>query len=356
MEKNTIRQIPSKLIVNTPGCFIGKTSRQIVVRKDKKKVLEYPSLHLKDIIISGRGISMSSDVIEYCAANDIPMFFISSTGKTTAMFTQPYATGDLGLIQLQTLQNSAVSIELAKQFIYGKISNQIEVLTYLKNKNRKNAVLKRFITPMKTTLLEMKQKKMSFTQQRMFSIEARSAKSYWAGIKELFHHRFDFTRRNKQHAKDLINSMLNYGYAILQGRVRLSLMRAGLNTEISYLHTIQPGRASLVFDLMEEFRAPVIDYTVFNLLYDEPSLSLTDEGLLSNQTRSILIQSVLKRLDYLVRYCGRHISLDEVIECQANAIVQHINHQKPYQPYLESSQKRTGLFFMKKKSYLCRKH
>ena len=62
METNTIRQIPSKLIVNTPGCFIGKTSRQIVVRKDKKKVLEYPSLHLKDIIISGRGISMSSDV------------------------------------------------------------------------------------------------------------------------------------------------------------------------------------------------------------------------------------------------------------------------------------------------------
>jgi CRISPR-associated protein Cas1 len=347
MGTKTIRQIPSKLIVNTPGCFIGKTSRQIVVRKDKKKVLEYPSLHLKDIIISGRGISMSSDVIEYCAENDIPMFFISSTGKTTAMFTKPYASGDLGLIQLQAVQNPSVSIELAKQFIYGKISNQIDLLTYLKKKTRQNAVLKEFIAPMKTALWEITRKKRTFNQQNIFSIEARSAKAYWAGMKALFQHRYDFDGRNKQHAKDLINSMLNYGYAILQGRVRLSLMRAGLNTEISFLHTIQSGRASLVFDLMEEFRAPVIDYTVFNLLHEEHSLSLTDKGLLSNETRSIFFQSVLKRLEFQARYSGRYISLDEIIECQANAIVQHIDNRKKYQPYLASSKKRAGLYFMK---------
>jgi len=346
MESKKIRQIPSKLIVNTPGCFIGKTSRQIVVRKDRKKIIEYPSLYLKDIIIAGKGISMSSDVIEYCAANEIPMFFISSTGKTSALFTPPYLSGDLGLLQLQALQNPSLSTELAREFIFGKISNQINLVKSLKKYKHLN--VKNFISPMKTALFEIKQKKKAFNQKVIFAIEARAAKSYWAAIKENFQRRFGFKGRSKQRSNDLINSMLNYGYAILQGRVRLSLMRAGLNTEISFLHSIQRGRASLVFDLMEEFRAPVIDRTVFNLVNEEKSLSLTEEGLLSDNTRSILIQSILKLLDSNVYFSGKKRSFDEVIEFQANAIVKHIDQSKKYQPFLESKQKKGSFLFIRR--------
>jgi len=117
-----VKNLPSKLVVNTPGSFIGKTSRQIVARKDRKKLVEYPSLYLKDIIITGKGIALSSDVIEYCASNDIQILFISPTGKTTAMFTIPYSScANLGILQLQALQKPGISIGLAskKRAIFG---------------------------------------------------------------------------------------------------------------------------------------------------------------------------------------------------------------------------------------------
>ncbi|ETR73832.1 MAG: CRISPR-associated protein Cas1 [Candidatus Magnetoglobus multicellularis str. Araruama] len=340
-----VKNLPSKLVVNTPGSFIGKTSRQIVVRKDRKKVVEYPSLYLKDIIITGKGIALSSDVIEYCASNDIPILFISPTGKTTAMFTIPYSScANLGILQLQALQKPGISIGLASKFIYGKINNQINLLQSIQKNNKSYTFLEKPINKMKKSLYDFKTNKKIHSATTIFNIEAMVAKQYWYAIKMIFNRPFQFNGRHKQHAGDLVNSMLNYGYAILEGRVRLGIIRSGLNAEIGFLHAIQKGRASLVFDLMEEFRTSVVDQTVFALLNQEKNLSVTDKGRLSESTKTVLINAILNQLNHSVRFFGKKQKIEEIIENQAISIAKYLSQSQKYHPFIQTYHKKRSIF------------
>jgi CRISPR-associated protein Cas1 len=75
-----------------------------------------------------------------------------------------------------------------------------------------------------------------------------------------------FDGRVRRGAGDLTNSLLNYGYGILYSRLSTVLVRAGLNIYIGFLHKPQPGKAGLLYDFVEEFRAAVVDRTVFGML------------------------------------------------------------------------------------------
>lgn len=62
--------------------------------------------------------------------------------------------------------------------------------------------------------------------------------------------------RNR-HATHPVNAMLNYAYAVLESQVRIATVSGGLDPTIGYLHTCRPGRAALVYDLMEPLRSQV---------------------------------------------------------------------------------------------------
>ena len=88
-------------------------------------------------------------------------------------------------------------------------------------------------------------------------------------------------------ATDLVNCLLNYGYAILYTCVQGAIIRAGLDPFAGFLHVDRPGRASLVLDFMEEFRQQVVDRTVFSMINQGTSLEI-EEGKLSDDTRKNL--------------------------------------------------------------------
>ena len=82
---------------------------------------------------------------------------------------------------------------------------------------------------------------------------------YWDGVKALLGEDI-FGGRITYGATDTINSALNYGYAILYGRAQKALVKAGLALHISFLHSSDGRKPTLVFDFVEEFRAYVADY------------------------------------------------------------------------------------------------
>lgn len=65
---------------------------------------------------------------------------------------------------------------------------------------------------------------------------------------------------------DLMNSMLNYGYAILASEITKSILTNGLDPYCGFLHFDMYGRASLTFDLIEPFRQQIVDKTVIALI------------------------------------------------------------------------------------------
>lgn len=65
-----------------------------------------------------------------------------------------------------------------------------------------------------------------------------------------------------------MNAILNYAYGMLEGEVRVTIAAAGLDTTLGVLHASHPGRAALVYDLMEPMR-PVMDKAVIGFLTKE---------------------------------------------------------------------------------------
>jgi CRISPR-associated protein Cas1 len=76
--------------------------------------------------------------------------------------------------------------------------------------------------------------------------------------------------------------MLNYAYAVLESQVRIATVSQGLDPAIGYLHTPRPGRAALVYDLMEPFR-PKVDRSMLDFVRSQ-TFSPTDFVVQANGT------------------------------------------------------------------------
>src|SRR5437879_2331357 len=82
-------------------------------------------------------------------------------------------------------------------------------------------------------------------------------------------------------AADEINALLNYGYAILESEIKKCINSIGLDPTIGFLHEIAPTKTPLVYDIQELFRW-IIDYSVIQLLEEQPKLKKTDFILTEN--------------------------------------------------------------------------
>jgi CRISPR-associated protein Cas1 len=68
------------------------------------------------------------------------------------------------------------------------------------------------------------------------------------------------TNRDATHP---INSMLNYGYAVLESQVRIAVLAAALDPRVGYFHGRYGGKQTLVLDLMEPMR-PIVDRVILD--------------------------------------------------------------------------------------------
>jgi CRISPR-associated endonuclease Cas1 len=66
-------------------------------------------------------------------------------------------------------------------------------------------------------------------------------------------------------AIDPVNAILNYAYGVLEGQCKRALIGTGFDVACGFLHADRQYRDSLVYDLMELFRATV-DALVLALL------------------------------------------------------------------------------------------
>lgn len=98
--------------------------------------------------------------------------------------------------------------------------------------------------------------------------EAQGAKVYWQNW--LWQQEF---RRNRDDAG--INSMLNYGYAIVRAALARSVVAAGLQPSLGLMHKNRANAFCLVDDLIEPFR-PMVDFQVREL-YVQGYTELTSE-------------------------------------------------------------------------------
>jgi CRISPR-associated protein Cas1 len=290
------------------------------------------------------GVSLSSDVIRKCAEAGIPISFVSKSGRPYARIISAGLTGTVKTRREQLLAyENGRSVVLGKAFAEGKLRNQINLLKYMAKyrKRREKEIYQEVqiaISEIKKIIENLKKldaENIDALRLYILNLEGRGAQIYWETIQKLLKTDVNWPGRRRRGAKDLVNSLLNYGYGILYTQIERAILLAGLDPYAGFLHVDRPGKPSLVLDLIEEFRQMIADRVIFGLLNRRANLAVDDKGYLTEHTRKLTAKRVLERLEGEERYEGKKRKLRTIIQSQAYHIATFVRGERPsYKPFV----------------------
>jgi CRISPR-associated protein Cas1 len=335
--------IVQNLIVDEYGAFVGRHSGRLRVTKDKEKLAEAPLLHLEQVLVTGRGIGLSADAIHACCTAGIPIYFVDSRGRPYAAL---YAAGLTGTVLTRREQLLAYTdrrgLELAVAFARGKITNQAGFLRYAAKYRQETdpdlyQELRWCADEVQDHLEELRHLKGNTIDEargQLLSVEGRAAQRYWNALKQVIPAQYDWPGRKGRGARDPVNAALNYGYGILYGQVERALVLAGLDPYGGFIHTDRPGKPSLVFDLIEEFRQVIVDRTIVGMANKGMKLALDEKGLLVEKGRRAIAEKVLARLEAAERYERKRQPLRIIVQSQARHVATFVRGDRTaYEPF-----------------------
>jgi CRISPR-associated protein Cas1 len=329
--------IVDHLIADTFGTHIGKYSERLKITQDGETLQQAPLLHLKSVLVTSRGVSISADVLEACAERGIPVFFIDSQGRSYAAL---YAAGLTGTVLTRRAQLLAYHDRRGAMFALaaaeGKIRNQAATLKYLA-KTRKDTnpdqhdelqLCAGEVLDGVAYLDRLQEGTIEDIREQILAAEGNAARRYWSAVGAILPEHYAWPGREGRGATDPLNSLLNYGYGILYGQIEQAIVLAGLDPYAGFLHADRPGKPSLVLDLIEEFRQVAIDRLVFGLANRDFTVEQDEKGLLSIDTRRALAEKVLDHLEAGARYEGKRFPLRFVIQNQARHLATFLRGER----------------------------
>lgn len=336
----------AQLIIAGFGIGLGKTGERLQVRvrgkaarDERGELYEFPFFRLSEVVIASNGISFSSDLVHELCEHGIRLTFVERSGRPYAMLNSPTltATVESRRAQLQALDDER-GVEFARQIVRGKLRNQRHLLQYSGKYIRqidpeRFAALEqicRQLRQLEIRAREIKGRCMAEKRPELMGVEGAAGRLYWDGFQLVV--KADFPGRRHRGATDEVNSLLNYGYGILYAQVWGAVVNAGLEPFAGFLHVDRPGKPSLVLDMVEEFRQPVVDRTIIAWLNLGKEVGMKD-GLLDDRTRQEIGQKVVERLCSPEPFRGKHYQIRSILQMQARSLVSFLRGRGEYRPF-----------------------
>lgn len=328
----------SQLVVSGQGLALGKTSERLTIKFRRKECGSLPFFRLQEIVVIGQGITVSSDMIEEACRRGIRIALLSISARPVALLTSPYLTATVETRRAQLASTStAQGADLMRWLVAGKLHNQEKLLRYFA-KSREGAV-RASLEEAAASIRESRKSALSLSMESpaalrtpVMGIEGGAGRVYWAAIRKILPAALGFPGRVHEHPEDPVNAAINYGYGILYAHVWGAVLNAGLEPFAGYLHTDRPGKPSLVLDLTEEFRQPVVDRALFSWLTRGGCVALKG-GLLDDGSREGVASRILARLNAVEPHRGASHQLRSIIQMQARLFASAVRGLKPYRPF-----------------------
>lgn len=325
------------IYIDDYGTFLGKTSARLTISQNGQLKKEIALSRIKSINILKGGISLSSDLIEACSLRGIKIFFLDfrNIAHTSLSSTASHAVANTRKAQFLTIE-SDYSKQIARALILGKLRNQRATLQYFykyqKNSSNFSSKLESAITSIKEVIDSLKTVELKNRPDWLNIImgkEGSVANIYFNAISSDLLNEIDFKNRIGRGADDIVNSALNYGYAILTSFVWQSIINAGLEPFAGVLHTNRPGKPSLVLDIIEEYRAWVVDRNIIKI-----KAHLKDKNFLDTQIKKKIIEEINNTMNKKYLYNSKNLSLQSIMQRQVYKLTGAFMQQNHYKSYI----------------------
>lgn len=286
--------------------------------KEVKHILK-PRQHTFDsIFIYGDKGRITVSALEWLNRYNIPVTVLDRKGNITSQQLGNQNNGNLKIKQFESYYKNR--LEIGKEIIRAKISRQQEVIGYLSQRY-----------DIKGKLEGIKDISRAKSNKELLGIEGITANRYFSFLKEVlkFPDRDNGFTHRPMNSIDPINSLLNYGYSILESIIRHSLVSTGLDTTIGYVHEVQPGKEPLVYDFQEPYRF-LIDLTVIRMIEQHTLkkahfthnkdwvIKLTRQGI------EKLLSEIQLTFNTPVKYNGKFYKWDSVIDLQIREFANYL--------------------------------
>jgi CRISPR-associated protein Cas1 len=256
------------LYVTTPGTSLHLDNCAVRIYHPDQQVRRLPLVRIDHIVAFG-GITITDDLMHRCAADCRPVTWLTGAGRFLARVSGPQAGNPhLRLAQHDHHRDDELRLRLAAWFVAGKLKNARQVLL----RAARDTTGTRQISLRETAAVcagAIGQLPAAGSIDTVMGIEGHAARQYVAAWRHLLSAHADIVApaaRSSRPATDPVNTALSFGYGLLRVAVHGALEQVGLDPYIGFLHGIRPGKPALALDLMEEFRAELVDRVVFTAL------------------------------------------------------------------------------------------
>ncbi len=329
-----------RLFVMSNGAFLLAKQGDLVVRRKKLEIARIPMDQLTVVSVQGFGIGLSVDVQVQLAQANIPLILAPPLGSPAGIL-QSVEGGRASLRRAQAIRrDDPEMLRVGLEMISAKVRNQAAILEYFSKYRRRKALpeadhLKLAAASLKDGSRQIRNldPTLAACRSSVLGFEGRAAAAYWQAISALLPEDLRFSGRITLSATDPVNQCLNYVYGILYSEVWRAVLRAGLDPYFGLVHGSQRDNGSLVFDLIEEFRAPFADRVVLAMLGRGFRPVRAKSGLLNAATRRLLIQAFFHRWRQALKFLGTVTNGSFLVEYQAKSIASAFSGQGRYHAY-----------------------
>ncbi|MCK9398065.1 MAG: CRISPR-associated endonuclease Cas1 [Methylobacter sp.] len=309
------------------GQVLGKESERLIVRQEQKTVREIPAIKVDQIMVFGNA-QITTQAMQFCLQERIPIYLLSGQGHYYGVIDS-FNTEPVLLQREQFLRanDGAFCLKLAAAMVHGKIANS-RLMLQRQARRHDTADLHTAADALKNTLAHLSG---ASTLDELRGFEGSAAKAYFQALAATVDSSWGFSQRVRQPPTDGINAMLSYGYTLLFYNIYSLLRSRGLNPQVGFLHALRQGHPALASDMVEEFRAIVVDAVVWKLVlnqqltpddFDYPKTA--GEGcFLKPHARQLFIKALEEKLNSAIAHpvSGTQLDYRRCMEYQ----VQHLS-------------------------------
>lgn len=330
-----MKKLLNTLYVTTPDSYLSKDGENVVVRSSDEEIFRIPIHNLEGIICFGY-LGASPQLMHLCTENNVGLSFLSPEGKFLARINgRTRGNVLLRRTQYRIADDDSASVEIAKNFMIGKIVNCRTILS--RSLRDHSAVvscdrIKRADAYLYDNLTKIDD---CTNLDSLRGIEGNCAKAYFDVFDELILKQkqdFFMLDRNRRPPRDNMNALLSFLYTLLAHDVQSALETVGLDPYVGFFHADRPGRPSLALDMMEELRPFMADrhaLTMVNLqqikkddffVKENGGVMMTDKG------RKEVLVSWQKRKQEVIKhpYLNESIPIGLIPYTQAMLMSRHL--------------------------------
>ncbi len=259
----------STLYVVTQGAYLHREGEAVIIQIDNKVAARLPMHLIESVACFGRVI-ISPQLLEACAEALVPVNFLSEHGRLLARLDAPGGGVRLRRAQYRRADDLPWRLAFARAVVAGKVQNARGNLLRSARDLQDGGLAVDDLRRAAIILAEnIEQLPRGGTLDEIRGIEGDAARIYFEHFARMTPDAAEglvFRRRTRRPPLDPINALLSLFYSILTHDCVAAITAAGLDPGVGYFHEERAGRPSLALDLVEEFRAFLVDRFVITLI------------------------------------------------------------------------------------------